>query len=126
MSSDNLVIEERWGTRKMSRGASAAFSIETGGEERLVVIAEVERSAILGLDVKDVCDSIRANIALETELSAYAIQLIRTASIYKTSSGKIQRKACKEAYLAKKLDLLGESLMEDISQSDKEGSDRVI
>ncbi|OHB60687.1 MAG: hypothetical protein A2Y12_04905 [Planctomycetes bacterium GWF2_42_9] len=28
MSSDNLVIEERWGTRKMSRGASAAFSIE--------------------------------------------------------------------------------------------------
>lgn len=98
--------------------ASAAFSVEVEGEERLVVIAEVERSAIIGLDVNTVCDNIRANIALETELSAYAIQLIRTASILKTSSGKIQRKACKEAFLEKKLDIVGESLLEEMSSTE--------
>jgi acyl-CoA synthetase (AMP-forming)/AMP-acid ligase II/acyl carrier protein len=91
--------------------ASAAFPIEENDEEKLVVIAEVERSAIMGLNVDEVCDIIRENISAEKELTVHAIQLIRTTTILKTSSGKIQRKACKEAFLGKKLDVVGESLL---------------
>jgi hypothetical protein len=91
--------------------ASAAFSIEQDNEEKLVVVAEVERSAIMGLDVDEVCDNIRENVAAEKELTVHAIQLIRTTTIFKTSSGKIQRKACKEAFLQKKLDVVGESFL---------------
>lgn len=92
--------------------ASAAFSIESDGEERLVIIAEVERSAMMGLDVTAVCDAIRENVALETELVVHSIQLLRPASILKTSSGKIQRRACKEAFILKKLEIVGESSLE--------------
>ena len=94
--------------------ASAAFSIDVDGEERLVIVAEVERTSIRGLDVDAVCDAIRQKIAEESELSVYAIQLLRTASILKTSSGKIQRKACREGFLQKTLDSVGESILEEL------------
>jgi hypothetical protein len=42
----------------------------------------------------------------------YGIVLLRTASILKTSSGKIQRKACREAFLKKTLEVVGESFLE--------------
>ena len=96
----------------LRNNASAAFSVDVNGEERLVVVAEVERAAIVGLDIDPVCDSIRQNIALETELVVHAVQLIRTASIPKTSSGKLQRRAIKESFLNKSLEIIGESYLE--------------
>jgi acyl-CoA synthetase (AMP-forming)/AMP-acid ligase II len=96
--------------------ASAAFSVDINEEERLIIVAEVERTAMRGLDTEAVCDAIRRRISEEYELEVYGIQLLRTASILKTSSGKIQRKASKEAYLGKTLEVVGESFM-DFSQS---------
>jgi acyl-CoA synthetase (AMP-forming)/AMP-acid ligase II len=92
--------------------ASAAFSIEVNEEEKLVIVAEVERPAIRNLDVEAVCDAIRQQVAEEFEQEVYAIQLLRTASILKTSSGKIQRKACREGFLQKSLEIVGESVRE--------------
>lgn len=92
--------------------ASAAFSVTVDEVERLVVVAEVERTAIRDLNVEEVCNAIRIKIAEEMELAVYAIQLLRTASILKTSSGKIQRKACRAAFLDKTLDVVGESILE--------------
>jgi acyl-CoA synthetase (AMP-forming)/AMP-acid ligase II len=90
---------------------SAAFSLDVERQEKLVVVAEVERSAIHNLDVEEVCDRIRIKIAEEKELAVFGIQLIRTASIPKTSSGKIQRKVCKQAFLERSLDVIGESFI---------------
>ncbi|KAF0199412.1 MAG: acyl-CoA synthetase [Bacteroidetes bacterium] len=90
--------------------ASAAFSIDTDDDEKLVIVAEVERSAIRNLDVEAVCDAIRQQVAEDFEQDVYAIQLLRTASILKTSSGKIQRKACREGFLQKSLEVVGESV----------------
>lgn len=92
--------------------ASAAFSIDLDDDEKLVIVAEVERSAIRNLDVEAVCDAIRQQVAEEFEQEVYAIQLLRTASILKTSSGKIQRKACREGFLEKSLEIVGESVRE--------------
>ena len=95
--------------------ASAAFSVDLDGEERLVIVAEVERTAIRGLDIEAVCDAIRQQVAEELEQEVYAIQLLRTASILKTSSGKIQRRACKAAFLSSVLEVVGESILENKS-----------
>ena len=92
--------------------ASAAFSVDAGDEEKLVIVAEVERTALRDLDVEAVCDAIRQQVAEEFELEVYAILLLRTASILKTSSGKIQRKACREGYLHQSLDIVGESILD--------------
>jgi acyl-CoA synthetase (AMP-forming)/AMP-acid ligase II/acyl carrier protein len=99
--------------------ASAAFSIDREGEEKLVIVAEVERTAIRDLDVEAVCDAIRQQVGEELEQEVYAVQLLRTASILKTSSGKIQRRACKEAFLCNELDVVGDSVLKETSIADQ-------
>ncbi|MBD2208739.1 AMP-binding protein [Nostoc linckia FACHB-104] len=89
-------------------GCSAAFSINVAGEERLVIAQEVERNYLRQLDVDAVVGAIRQAVSQQYELQVYAIALLKTASIPKTSSGKIQRQACKNRFLAKTLDIVGE------------------
>jgi acyl-CoA synthetase (AMP-forming)/AMP-acid ligase II len=92
--------------------ASAAFSVDVDNEEKLVIVIEVERSAMRDLDTTAVCEAIRQQVGEEFELEVYAIQLLRIASILKTSSGKIQRKACREGFLNRTLEVVGESFSE--------------
>ncbi|MGE5382547.1 MAG: AMP-binding protein [Omnitrophica WOR_2 bacterium] len=106
----------------MRANASAAFSIEQNNTEKLVIVAEVERSWIRDLNTEEVCDAIRNNIAEEFEQEVYAIQLLRTASILKTSSGKIQRKACQKAFLSGTLEVVGETIID----TTKEESENMV
>jgi acyl-CoA synthetase (AMP-forming)/AMP-acid ligase II/alkylation response protein AidB-like acyl-CoA dehydrogenase/acyl carrier protein len=76
----------------------AAFSIEVAGEERLVILQEVERKQ-QDLDVDRVFATIREVIAEQHELDVYSVLLLKPGSILKTSSGKIQRQACRAAVL---------------------------
>lgn len=81
----------------------AAFSVEAAGDERLVVIYEVDRGLFRKVDNEEVFKAIRESISTEHELQVYAIKLVKRRSILKTSSGKIMRRACKKAYLAGEL-----------------------
>lgn len=101
--------------------SSAAFSVDVDNTEKLVIVAEVERTAIRNLNVEEVCAAIRQKVYDEFEQSVYAIQLLRTASILKTSSGKIQRKACRAAFLNKTLEVVGESI-QDYNNISSEGA----
>ncbi|MBV9708102.1 MAG: acyltransferase domain-containing protein, partial [Chloroflexi bacterium] len=84
----------------------AAFSIERDGEERLVVVQELERQSLVHLNLDEVMAAIRRAIAEEHELQVYAMVLIKTGTIAKTSSGKIQRHACRASFLAGSLDVV--------------------
>lgn len=77
----------------------AAFSIDVGGEERLVVLQEVRRTFLKNVDGDKVSAAIRRAVLDGHELQVHAIALLRTASILKTSSGKIQRRSCRAHYL---------------------------
>ncbi len=77
----------------------AAFAIEVGDEERLVVIQEVRRTFLKDADPAEIFAAARRAILDVHELQVHAIVLLRTASILKTSSGKVQRQACKAHYL---------------------------
>jgi acyl-CoA synthetase (AMP-forming)/AMP-acid ligase II len=83
----------------------AAFSIEIDGEERLVVVQEVERQQ-QNIDFDQVIGEIRQAIAEQHELQVYAVVLAKPGNILKTSSGKIQRRACRTSFLAGTLDVL--------------------
>ncbi|MCC5667833.1 AMP-binding protein [Nostoc sp. CHAB 5784] len=84
----------------------AAFNVEVSGEERLVVVQEVERSAWRGLDTAAMITAIRGAISREHELQVYAICLLKPSSIPKTSSGKVQRHACQAGFINKSLDVI--------------------
>ena len=78
----------------------AAFSIEADGQERLAVVQEVRREYLRRLDADEVTAAIRQAIVEEYEIPVERISLVKTASIRKTSSGKIQRNACRQDFLA--------------------------
>jgi 8-amino-7-oxononanoate synthase/acyl carrier protein len=87
-------------------GSVAAFAVDVGGRERVVVVAEVERGRRDGADVSAAFEAIRKRLATEHEVAAEAIVLVRPNSIPKTSSGKIQRHASKRQFLENTLDVV--------------------
>ncbi|HKV36205.1 MAG TPA: non-ribosomal peptide synthase/polyketide synthase [Pyrinomonadaceae bacterium] len=87
-------------------GCGAAFAIEVANEEQLVIVQEIDYRK--EPDVNEVFDRIRTAVASEHELQVYAIALIKAGRIAKTTSGKIQRRASRAAFLSGKLDLIAE------------------
>ncbi|WP_041598640.1 hybrid non-ribosomal peptide synthetase/type I polyketide synthase [Hahella chejuensis] len=77
----------------------AAFSVDIDGEERLVIVQEVKRTAVRQLDGDAVVRAIRQAVFQEHELPVYAIALLKPLQAYKTTSGKIQRQANRKAWL---------------------------
>jgi acyl-CoA synthetase (AMP-forming)/AMP-acid ligase II len=94
----------------------AAFSIVVGGEEKLVVVAEVDRhyweitkhnsqdnqqnGKHHQSSPKDSLQAIRRAISENHELQLHLFLPLKTGGIPKTSSGKIQRHACRLGFLA--------------------------
>lgn len=86
----------------------AAFSIIDEGEEKLVVVQEVERQHQLTLAVDEILADIRQAISEAHELQVSAIALTKSGNVLKTSSGKIQRRACRDSFLSGTLDLIAD------------------
>ncbi|HEY0171323.1 MAG TPA: beta-ketoacyl synthase N-terminal-like domain-containing protein, partial [Pyrinomonadaceae bacterium] len=79
-------------------GCCAAFSVEVGTEERLVLVQEVRRE-FTAADGTEVVEAVRERVAERHELQPYAVVLVKTGAIHKTSSGKIQRHASRREFL---------------------------
>jgi acyl-CoA synthetase (AMP-forming)/AMP-acid ligase II len=92
-------------------GHGAAFSVDLEGEERLVVVQELERSYRSARshqgDVREVMTAIRHAISEAHGLQVHAILLLRAGSVPKTTSGKIKRQACKIGFLTRSLNVMG-------------------
>ncbi len=86
----------------------AAFSVEVEGAERLVIVQEIERTHLRNFDCDQIASAIRQAVAEQHDIQVYAIALIKTASLLKTSSGKVQRQACKTAFTTGALQTVGE------------------
>ncbi|MFL6261097.1 MAG: non-ribosomal peptide synthase/polyketide synthase [Thermoanaerobaculia bacterium] len=87
--------------------SSAAFTIEKDGEERLVVVCELERRP--GAAPEEIAERVRRAVTDEHEVLLHEVVLIRPGALPKTSSGKVQRRACRAAYLAGELEVVAAS-----------------
>jgi natural product biosynthesis luciferase-like monooxygenase protein/amino acid adenylation domain-containing protein len=107
---------------------SAAFSLEIAGEERVLLVQEIERQH-RHQEPKDVFSAIREAVFGELELHLDGIVLIKPGSIPKTSSGKIQHRACREALLTQSLSIvfadLPKSVADLIAQSSAKQTENV-
>ncbi|HLO30244.1 MAG TPA: amino acid adenylation domain-containing protein [Anaerolineales bacterium] len=88
-------------------GGGAAFSMTEGGKEQLVIVQEVTRQHRQP-NVDEVAAAVRQAVAEKHDLQVLAIVLVKPMSIPKTSSGKIQRRACKQAFLEGTLEVVGQ------------------
>ena len=109
----------------LTPNASAAFSIDVGDEERLVIACEVNRAAFHRLKGTPAeaqgPDSVSSAFSLELgaavrevvsekhELKIHEVVFLRPNGLPRTSSGKIQRRNCREQYLQNTLSMVGVS-----------------
>jgi acyl transferase domain-containing protein/acyl-CoA synthetase (AMP-forming)/AMP-acid ligase II/acyl carrier protein len=89
-------------------GSGAAFAIEINNSEKLVIVQEVERSYLRKLNADEVMGAIRKAVAEHHDLQTYAIVLIKTNSLPKTSSGKVRRSTCRAEFEAGTLDVVAQ------------------
>ncbi|WP_329210718.1 AMP-binding protein [Streptomyces sp. NBC_00683] len=100
-------------------GCGAAFTVPVDGEERLVLVAEVAD----GADLEAVTLRSRSAVWEECDAELHELVLIPPRTIPKTSSGKIQRRATREAYLSGDLPRIG-GLRADAAVATPGGTDR--
>lgn len=91
----------------LRKGCGAAFGLDVSGEERLVVVQELDRSAGDGPTAEIIGDIRQAIVELH-DVDPFDIVLIRHATIPKTTSGKLQRHACRNAYQQAAFDRIAE------------------
>ncbi|WP_432068052.1 fatty acyl-AMP ligase [Streptomyces sp. C10-9-1] len=91
-------------------GCTAAFSVDGGAEgERPVLVAETE--ADMAGEAEKIADAVRAAVGDACGLPVHDVVLVRPGTIPKTSSGKIQRRATRTAYLGGTLAVLETPVM---------------
>ncbi len=84
-------------------GCGAAFSVEVAGEERLVVVQEVEYRQ--RPRVQEVGAAICRAVLEDHGVQVFAVVLVKPGTIPKSSSGKIRRRACRAAFLSESLNV---------------------
>lgn len=101
-------------------GCCAAFSIDEGGEEKLVVAAELDRryqptqvhtpvkssseaEYYRPVEVGTIVRAIQQAVTYGHGVRVHQILLLKAGSIPKTSSGKIRRQACRKGFLTSSL-----------------------
>jgi acyl-CoA synthetase (AMP-forming)/AMP-acid ligase II/acyl carrier protein len=86
----------------------AVFTVEQQGTEQLVVLQELKPAHLTGLDAEPVFRAIVQAVIDHHEVKPTAVVLLRPGGILRTSSGKVQRHACKNAYVNKQLPVVAE------------------
>ena len=100
-----LTVER--GHPALRQNGGAAFSVpDERGEETLVIVQEVERTARNRIDADEITGIIREAVTEAHELFARHIVLIRPQTLPKTTSGKVQRSLARKLWLDGKLDYL--------------------
>lgn len=102
------------------QGCVVAFSIEEEEQEKLVVVAEIKNSALEG--AADASESIARELSEQHNLASKAILLVRSGTLPKTSSGKLQRYRAREEYIGGKLDLIHTLISDKATSIDVETS----
>ncbi|GCE29305.1 acyl-CoA synthetase [Dictyobacter alpinus] len=91
-------------------GHCVAFSDALEGEEHVIILAEINRhyrpestfsagTEEYSFNTQELVESIRQAVAEQHDVRAHHILLLKPGGILKTSSGKLQRHACKKAFL---------------------------
>jgi acyl-CoA synthetase (AMP-forming)/AMP-acid ligase II len=105
---DDIETAVYQGRSALRPGGAVAFTQHADGDEKLVVVAEVQRTFLSRLEMRTyrtLLAEVRAQISDLFGLRLAQLVLIRPGSIPKTSSGKLRRRYCRELHLSDQLDL---------------------
>ncbi|MEV0505496.1 beta-ketoacyl synthase N-terminal-like domain-containing protein, partial [Streptomyces spectabilis] len=92
-------------------GCGAAFAVEVDGAEQLVVAYEIDGRR--AGNAPELLARLRTAIAEEHEVAPHAVLLLKRSTVPKTTSGKIQRQACRRDFLGLGLKVVAASVARD-------------
>ncbi len=90
--------------------ACAAFSANSEDGEQLVIAQEIKRSAVHRLDPEPVFHAIRNVVADHHGVHAHSVVLLPPGALPRTTSGKVRRKSCRNAFLNRSLPVIAASV----------------
>jgi len=91
------------------RGAVFAVQPKPNTDNRLVIVQELDyRQQVAESEYPGIMESIRAAVSEQHGLDAQDVLLVPAMQVPTTSSGKIQRGACRQQFLAGKLDAVAQ------------------
>lgn len=101
--------------------SGAAFSVEIDGVERIIVAQEVKQTRARDFSsnpalAHDVINAIKDAVSRQHEVALHGVMLLKPGRIFKTSSGKIRRSACRDAYLANEFEFFGQWQSHDLQR----------
>jgi acyl-CoA synthetase (AMP-forming)/AMP-acid ligase II len=91
-----------WAHPALTPGGCAAFAVEIGAQEVVVLALEISNTSFAQAEA--IRAEVRAAVAREHQLELHDLILVRRGALPKTTSSKLQRHACREAYLTERLD----------------------
>ncbi len=89
-------------------GGCAAFAIDSEDNERLIIVQELDRTK--DFDPETAATAIRATLGEQFDVPVWEVVFVRSGAIPRTSSGKLQRHACRKAYLDQSLPVIASRL----------------
>ncbi len=92
--------------RALRQGSGAAFSVLWDDTEHLVIVHELERSALRNADPEAIFAALRRRVAEDHDLQMGAIALLKPNALPKTSSGKVQRHLCRSMFVDGQFDVV--------------------
>jgi amino acid adenylation domain-containing protein/non-ribosomal peptide synthase protein (TIGR01720 family) len=90
-------------TDALTPGCTAAFAVRGDESEKLVVLAELKRNRLRQSDYQTEFAAIRTRLVDECGIQADTVVLLKPGAILKTSSGKIRRSDCRQAFEQRQL-----------------------
>ncbi len=84
--------------------SGAVFAIKIDNTEKIIALQEVRQSALKTININQTIEAIKRTILKNHEIKLDGVMLLKPGRIFKTSSGKIRRSACGEAYLKGQFD----------------------
>lgn len=93
----------------LSVGCAAAFSIDDGQRENLVVLFESTRRPLRDAAtdaVSEVIDAVVRAVARDHQVDASVVAAVPRGALLKTTSGKIRRRACRQAFQSGAMEVL--------------------
>jgi acyl-CoA synthetase (AMP-forming)/AMP-acid ligase II/alkylation response protein AidB-like acyl-CoA dehydrogenase/acyl carrier protein len=99
-------------------GCGAAFSAPVAGDpdgaEQLVVAVELERDGLRTVDGLELERIARRAVAEQHDLHLHTLVLLKTGTVPRTTSGKIQRRQCRADFLAGALSVVWRSTAAEV------------
>ncbi|WP_370948990.1 fatty acyl-AMP ligase [Amycolatopsis sp. cg5] len=97
-------------------GGIAAFAVDHEQGERLVLFVETRQDKVTAADVDGIVEAVRRQVYEDHQLACHAVVVGKAGTVRKTTSGKVRRLACKQAFVSGEIEASAATIRVSVHQ----------